>query len=101
VQYHPGENVSLRLLYYPSSDIDDIALGQLGAGAHTDNGMITLLFQQDIGGVEVQDEESRWRPVAPGNAAIVINTGDPMERWATGKYGSTPHREHPKLGDVD
>ncbi len=101
VQYHQGENVSLRLLYYPSSGIDDIAVGQLGAGAHTDYGMITLLFQKDIGGLEVQDGEGTWHPVTPENDAIVINTGDLMERWTNGKYRSTPHRVQPKLGDVD
>ena len=101
VQYHQGENVSLRLLYYPSSGIDDIAVGQLGAGAHTDYGMITLLFQKDIGGLEVQDEEGTWHPVTPENDAIVINTGDLMERWTNGKYRSTPHRVQSKLGDVD
>jgi isopenicillin N synthase-like dioxygenase len=101
VQYHQGENVSLRLLYYPSSGIDDIAVGQLGAGAHTDYGMITLLFQKDIGGLEVQDEEGTWHPVTPENDAIVINTGDLMERWTNGKYRSTPHRLQSKLGDVD
>ena len=101
VQYHQGENVSLRLLYYPSSGIDDILAGQLGAGAHTDYGMITLLFQKDIGGLEVQDEAGIWHPVAPENNTIVINTGDLMERWTNGKYRSTPHRVQPKIGDVD
>lgn len=101
VQYHQGENVSLRLLYYPSSGIDAIASGQLGAGAHTDYGMITLLFQKDIGGLEVQDAEGAWHPVAPENDAIVINTGDLMERWTNGRYRSTPHRVQPKLGDID
>lgn len=101
VRYHQGENVSLRLLYYPSSGINDIAAGQLGAGAHTDYGMITLLFQKDIGGLEVQDAEGAWHPVAPENDAIVINTGDLMERWTNGRYRSTPHRVQPKLGDVD
>jgi len=101
VQFHQGENVSLRLLYYPSSVVDDIAVGQLGAGAHTDYGMITLLFQKDIGGLEVQDEEGTWHPVAPEADAIVINTGDLMERWTNGRYRSTPHRVQPKLGDID
>jgi len=101
VQYHQGENVSLRLLYYPSSGIEQIATGQLGAGAHTDYGMITLLFQQDIGGLEVQDAEGAWHPVSPDNDAIVINTGDLMERWTNGRYRSTPHRVQPKLGKVD
>lgn len=101
VQYHQGENVSLRLLYYPSSGIGEIEAGQLGAGAHTDYGMITLLFQKDVGGLEVQDAEGSWHPVAPENDAIVINTGDLMERWTNGRYRSTPHRVQPKVGATD
>jgi len=60
-----------------------------------------MLFQKDIGGLEVQDAEGAWHPVAPENDAIVINTGDLMERWTNGKYRSTPHRVQPKQGDVD
>jgi isopenicillin N synthase-like dioxygenase len=101
VQYHQGENISLRLLYYPSAGVEDIEVGQLGAGAHSDYGMITLLFQKDIGGLEVQDESGVWHPVPPENDTIVINTGDLMERWTNGRYRSTPHRVQAKLGDVD
>lgn len=101
VDSHGGENVSLRLLYYPSRGIDTIAQGQLGAGAHTDYGMITLLFQKDIGGLEVQDADGSWHSVPPENDAIVINTGDLMERWTNGRFRSTPHRVQPKMGDVD
>jgi isopenicillin N synthase-like dioxygenase len=63
--------------------------------------MITLLFQKDIGGLEVQDAEGAWHPVAPENDAIVINTGDLMEHWTNGRYRSTPHRVQPKLRDID
>ncbi len=98
VQYHQGENFSLRLLYYPASG-SDVDSGQLGAGAHTDYGMITLLFQRDVGGLEVQDEKGEWHYVTPENDAIVINTGDLMERWTNGRFRSTPHRVQPKIGD--
>ena len=101
VRYHQGENVSLRLLHYPSSGVDELTAGQLGAGAHTDYGMITLLFQRDVGGLEVQDVDGVWHAVAPENDSIVINTGDLMERWTNGRYRSTPHRVQPKLGDID
>lgn len=101
VNAHNGENVSLRLLYYPSSGVDSIQTGQLGAGAHTDYGMITLLFQRDIGGLEVQDASGIWHAVAPENDIIVINTGDLMERWTNGRFRSTPHRVQPKMGTED
>lgn len=101
VQYHQGENVSLRLLYYPSTGVDGIESEQLGAGEHTDYGMITLLFQKDVGGLEVQDATGEWHAVAPENDAIVINTGDLMERWTNGNFRSTPHRVQPKIGAED
>ncbi|MFT7218715.1 MAG: isopenicillin N synthase-like dioxygenase [Candidatus Azotimanducaceae bacterium] len=101
VQYHRGENVTLRLLHYPSAGEPAVKQGQLGAGSHTDYGMITLLFQRDVGGLEVQDAAGVWHAVPPDNDAIVINSGDLMERWTNGKFRSTPHRVQPMLGDED
>lgn len=99
VQYHRGENVTLRFLYYPPRGATNVEQGQLGAGEHTDYGMITLLFQRDVGGLEVQDADGVWHAVSPENDAIVINTGDLMERWTNGKFRSTPHRVQPGSAD--
>lgn len=101
VRYHSGENVSLRFLYYPSTGVANIENEQLGAGAHTDYGMITLLFQRGVAGLEVQDSDGVWHEVAPEDDAIVINTGDLMERWTNGRFRSTPHRVQPKIGSED
>lgn len=93
-----GENTSLRLLYYPSVQADQLQPGQLGAGAHTDYGVITLLFQDDAGGLEVKDAAGQWIPVEPEEGVIIINTGDLVERWTNGKLRSTAHRVQPKIG---
>jgi isopenicillin N synthase-like dioxygenase len=98
VKYHNGENVSLRLLYYPPTEASTIEEGQLGAGAHTDYGMITLLFQNGVGGLQVQDE-GEWVDVDPVDDAIVVNTGDLMERWTNGRFKSTLHRVQPLIGN--
>lgn len=92
VNLHQGENVTLRLLHYPEVPADYQDDGSLGAGAHTDYGMLTLLFQRGVSGLEVQTESGDWQPVAPDPNAVVINTGDLMERWTNGKFRSTPHR---------
>ncbi len=97
VQYHRGENVSIRLLCYPPVLTETVASGQLGAGAHTDYGMITLLFQDDVAGLQVNDK-GRWLDVDPNRDAIVINTGDLMERWTNGRFKSTEHRVRPRHG---
>ena len=98
VDCHRGENVSLRLLHYPSTENYSIKPGQLGAGAHTDYGMLTLLFENGVGGLQVQDSGLQWHDVIPEPGTIVINTGDLLERWTNGKFRSTLHRVKPMVG---
>lgn len=98
VQHHSGENVTLRLLHYPAVAADSLQAGQLGAGAHTDYGLLTLLFQQAIGGLEVQAADGAWLQVAAEPDTIVINAGDLLEVWTNGRYRSTLHRVQPILG---
>jgi isopenicillin N synthase-like dioxygenase len=98
VNKHRGENVTLRLLYYPDTGVDEIAESQLGAGEHTDYGLLTLLFQDDVGGLEVSDANGNWIAVEPVPTSIVVNSGDLLERWTNGIYRSTPHRVKPKIG---
>ena len=95
VRVHDGENISLRLLYYPESDAENLLENQLGAGAHTDYGFLTLLFQNTIGGLQVLDKHNQWLDVAPTEGATVINSGDLLERWTNGLYRSTLHRVKP------
>jgi hypothetical protein len=91
--WFPGfatSNATLRLLHYPpvtrpSTD------GQLGAGAHTDCGNVTLLATDAVGGLMVGDRSGRWldAPVVPGT--FICNTGDCLMRWSNHVYVSTPH----------
>ena len=97
-QVHSGENVTLRLLYYPNKGVDHLEPGQLGAGAHTDYGLMTLLFQDQVGGLQVLDKHQQWIDVPPVADGIVINSGDLLELWTNGRYKSTLHRVQPKIG---
>lgn len=97
---HRGENVTLRFLHYPRN-LPVRSAAQLGAGAHTDYGSITLLLQDDVGGLEVLDGEGRWQPAPRLDGALLINTGDLMERWTNGRFRSTRHRVQPLLGPDD
>jgi len=80
----------LRILHYPAVENHDV--DEIRAGSHTDYGSITLLFQHEIGGLEVQAGRSRWisAPVIPGTA--IINLGDCLEYWTNGLFKSTRHR---------
>ncbi|KAG0649729.1 2-oxoglutarate-dependent dioxygenase mpl2 [Hyphodiscus hymeniophilus] len=82
---------SIRLLHYPPQTTD--ATNQLGSGAHTDFGAITLLLQDEIGGLQVWNGEGKvWVNITPNKNAYVVNVGDMLQMWTGGKYKSALHR---------
>ncbi|CAG7821077.1 unnamed protein product, partial [Allacma fusca] len=80
-----------RTLYYPPVS-DEVITGDIRCAPHTDYGLLTLLFQDDIGGLEVQGRNKDWIPVTPIPGTLVVNTGDLLEKWTCGYFISTPHR---------
>jgi isopenicillin N synthase-like dioxygenase len=81
----------LRMIKYPPQP-DAAHLNQLGAGAHTDWGAITILVQDNIGGLEVRNVAGGWIQAKPIAGTFVINIGDLMARWSNGIYNSNFHR---------
>ena len=67
----------------------------MGAGAHSDYGLTTFLFQDSVGGLEICDQNGNWEDIEPDNSVVLINSGDLLERWTNGKYRSTHHRVKP------
>ncbi len=60
-------------------------------GEHTDYGLLTILLQDDAGGLEVKSR-SRWVSAPPVPGSFVCNIGDMLDRMTGGLYRSTPHR---------
>ncbi|MBH55230.1 MAG: 2OG-Fe(II) oxygenase [Opitutaceae bacterium] len=91
---HTGLTQTLRLLHYPP--VENVSEGQLGAGAHTDYGTLTVLFQDERGGLQVQNLKDEWIDAPPIPGTVVINTGDLIARWSNDFFKSTPHRVVPR-----
>ena len=81
----------LRLLYYPPAPpIEDPEL--FGSAPHTDFGFLTILAQDDIGGLQVQTPSGKWIDAPRIPDTFVVNVGDMLHRWSNGRLKSTPHR---------
>ncbi|HVV68102.1 MAG TPA: 2OG-Fe(II) oxygenase family protein [Gammaproteobacteria bacterium] len=90
-KYFTDPSIFLRLLYYPP--ISKNAPSDLfSAAPHTDYGFLTLLHQDEIGGLQVQVEGDKWIDVTPRSDALVLNTGQMIVVWSNGRLKATPHR---------
>lgn len=84
-------SVVARLLHYPPQPADAPA-DHLGCGAHTDWGLITILLQDDCGGLEIETDAGAWLRARPVRGALIVNLGDMVVRLTAGRYASNLHR---------
>ena len=87
----------IRLNYYPvadpmaGSDTKHQPVADLGVHHHTDAGALTVLLQDDVGGLQVFRDRF-WHDIPPVPGAFVINTGDMMQVWSNDIYRAAIHR---------
>ncbi|AES90247.1 putative oxoglutarate/iron-dependent dioxygenase, non-heme dioxygenase domain-containing protein [Medicago truncatula] len=80
----------LRLNHYPPCPYPHLALG---AGPHKDSGALTILAQDEVGGLEVKRKtDQQWVLVKPTPDAYIINVGDVIQVWSNDAYESVEHR---------
>ena len=79
--------ILFRIFNYPAQP----AATGWGVGEHTDYGLLTILKQDEAGGLQVKSQ-SRWIEADPIPESFVCNIGDMLDRLTGGVYRSTPHR---------
>jgi isopenicillin N synthase-like dioxygenase len=81
----------LRLFNYPSRAVPADVPAAWGVGEHTDYGLLTMLWQDDVGGLQVRTDAG-WLDAPPIPGTFVCNIGDMLDRMTGGRYRSAPHR---------
>ena len=90
-RYTADPLVLFRIFNYPSRPAPSGQDVHWGVGEHTDYGFLTILWQDDVGGLEVKTREG-WTAAPPLPGSFVCNIGDMLDRMTGGLYRSTPHR---------
>jgi isopenicillin N synthase-like dioxygenase len=81
--------VTKLIHYHPQPRAHEL---RSGVAAHVDYSLVTLLAQDDVGGLELQTRDGVWRAVDPSPATLVVNVGELAEAQSGGALRATPHR---------
>ncbi len=85
----------LRLNHYDVPEGIELGEEQMGMGAHTDYGIVTVLWADAVPGLEILRPDGSWHPVVPAPGALLLNLGDLLARWTNDRWLSTMHRVVP------
>ncbi|MEU5304877.1 isopenicillin N synthase family dioxygenase [Streptomyces noursei] len=86
----------LRMNHYPLPEREVVLdRDRMGMGAHTDYGIVTVLWADRIPGLQILDTDGRWRDVLPEPDCLLVNLGDLLARWTNARWRSTLHRVLP------
>ncbi|KAG4178981.1 hypothetical protein ERO13_A10G078500v2 [Gossypium hirsutum] len=65
---------------------------QVGLGAHTDQDVVTILYQNEVNGLEVQSSSGEWIGVKPSKDSFIVTIGESLHAWLNGRLKATYHR---------
>ena len=93
---HDHNSSELRLNHYPDIEVDEILRGKVSRiWPHFDLGVITLLFQDSVGGLEFEDREQAgefYRLHGDDTSELVVNVSETLQRWTNGVVRAGLHR---------
>lgn len=85
------QHENLRLLHYHSLPPEH-PNKMIRGNVHTDFGALTLLVQDEVGGLRVQNRDGEWINVEPVPHSIIVNVGDMLMRWSNDRLKATLHQ---------
>ena len=88
-RYTKDPLILFRIFNYPPNP--SLSKSEWGVGEHTDYGVLTILKQDNVGGLQIKSKSS-WIDAPPIPGSFVCNIGDMLDRMTQGLYRSTPHR---------
>jgi isopenicillin N synthase-like dioxygenase len=88
----PSEDHLRYMIYRPRSAANDAKVANTWSRAHTDFGSLTLLWSQNVAGLQLKTPAGEWKYVPPVDNGIICNVGDTLDFWSAGYLKSTIHR---------
>ena len=96
-RYTSDPLILFRVFNYPPLPKREPGAAPWSVGEHTDYGLLTILRQDEAGGLQVETR-SGWIDAPPLPGSFVCNIGDMLDRMTGGVYHSTPHRVRNESG---
>jgi len=89
-------NMQMKIARYPPAQkLGASADGFYGVGAHSDSGYLSILLQDDVGGLQAQNGAGEWVDAPPVPGTLVVNLGEMLQLASGGYYKATVHRVLP------
>ncbi|KAF2093832.1 2OG-Fe(II) oxygenase superfamily protein [Rhizodiscina lignyota] len=88
----PSEDHLRYMIYRPRTLEQDAKVEDTWSRAHTDFGSLTLLWSQNVAGLQLKNPQGEWKYVPPVDNGIICNVGDTLDFWSAGYLKSTTHR---------
>ncbi|GLJ41141.1 hypothetical protein SUGI_0852120 [Cryptomeria japonica] len=92
VYYHNYFENCRKVMRINGYSLENMSIEEEALLAHTDSGFLTILYQDDVGGLQIRSREGEWFNVKPLSHSFVVNLGDSFKAWTNGLYRSAEHR---------
>jgi isopenicillin N synthase-like dioxygenase len=93
---------TLRVIHYERVPGEpEPVTGQQRMGAHTDYGILTILYADRVPGLEIVGPDGGWHGIVPPPDGFLVNLGDLLAEWTNDRWRSTLHRVVPPPATAD